>query len=241
MTPCSCGPPGRGRACPTSRSTWTRTLADALAALARPPGLRPARPRPARRRRATAACEDGRGRAATRRHRADRAPGARRPRRAGRRGAGLPGQGRDHRRDAASARSATPWSASGPQATQQQLREISVSAAEQARLERGLLPTPLLRTDAVALLDLLPARPRRRRARRRLLRRRRDAPTAGCGRSSATSWGTARTRRRSACTCASPGARCCWPACPTSRSCRRWPCCSAPRPTRSRATSPSAT
>jgi serine phosphatase RsbU (regulator of sigma subunit) len=35
------------------------------------------------------------------------------------------------------------------QATQEQLREISVSAAEQARLERGLLPTPLLRTDTV--------------------------------------------------------------------------------------------
>jgi serine phosphatase RsbU (regulator of sigma subunit) len=36
------------------------------------------------------------------------------------------------------------------QATQEQLRDISVSAAEQARLERGLLPTPLLRTDAVS-------------------------------------------------------------------------------------------
>ncbi len=35
------------------------------------------------------------------------------------------------------------------QATQEQLREISVSAAEQARLERGLLPTPLLRSDTV--------------------------------------------------------------------------------------------
>ncbi len=36
------------------------------------------------------------------------------------------------------------------QATQQQLRIIRLSAAEQARLERGLLPTPLLRTDAVS-------------------------------------------------------------------------------------------
>ncbi|MDT4923388.1 MAG: hypothetical protein QOG01_1101 [Pseudonocardiales bacterium] len=36
------------------------------------------------------------------------------------------------------------------QRTRQQLREIRLSAAEQARLERGLLPTPLLRTDAVA-------------------------------------------------------------------------------------------
>lgn len=35
------------------------------------------------------------------------------------------------------------------QRTQQQLREIRLSAGEQARLERGLLPTPLLRTDAV--------------------------------------------------------------------------------------------
>jgi serine phosphatase RsbU (regulator of sigma subunit) len=35
------------------------------------------------------------------------------------------------------------------QRTQQQLREVRMSAAEQARLERGLLPTPLLRTPAV--------------------------------------------------------------------------------------------
>ena len=36
------------------------------------------------------------------------------------------------------------------QRTQQQLREMRMSAAEQARLERGLLPTPLLRSSAVA-------------------------------------------------------------------------------------------
>ncbi|MEO9139727.1 MAG: SpoIIE family protein phosphatase [Jatrophihabitans sp.] len=35
------------------------------------------------------------------------------------------------------------------QLTQQQLREVRLSAAEQARLERGLLPTPLMRTGAV--------------------------------------------------------------------------------------------
>lgn len=35
-------------------------------------------------------------------------------------------------------------------AAQLRLREMSVSAAEQGRLERGLLPTPLLRTDAVS-------------------------------------------------------------------------------------------
>jgi serine phosphatase RsbU (regulator of sigma subunit) len=35
------------------------------------------------------------------------------------------------------------------QRTQQQLREIRLSAAEQGRLERGLLPTPRLQTDAV--------------------------------------------------------------------------------------------
>lgn len=33
---------------------------------------------------------------------------------------------------------------------QQQLREYTLTAAEQARLERGLLPVPLLRTDAVS-------------------------------------------------------------------------------------------
>jgi FixJ family two-component response regulator len=36
------------------------------------------------------------------------------------------------------------------QRTTQQLRDARLSSAEQARLERGLLPTPLLRTDAVA-------------------------------------------------------------------------------------------
>jgi serine phosphatase RsbU (regulator of sigma subunit) len=36
------------------------------------------------------------------------------------------------------------------QRAQQQLREVRLSAAEQARLERGLLPTPLLRTSAIA-------------------------------------------------------------------------------------------
>jgi serine phosphatase RsbU (regulator of sigma subunit) len=36
------------------------------------------------------------------------------------------------------------------QRAQQQLREVRLSAAEQARLERGLLPKPLLLTDAVA-------------------------------------------------------------------------------------------
>ena len=35
------------------------------------------------------------------------------------------------------------------QQTQQQLREVRMSAAEQARLERGLLPTPLLRSPGV--------------------------------------------------------------------------------------------
>lgn len=36
------------------------------------------------------------------------------------------------------------------QLTQQQLRDARVNAAEKARLERGLLPTPLLRTDRVS-------------------------------------------------------------------------------------------
>jgi serine phosphatase RsbU (regulator of sigma subunit) len=36
------------------------------------------------------------------------------------------------------------------QRTQQQLREVRMSAAEQARLERGLLPNPLLRSGGVA-------------------------------------------------------------------------------------------
>lgn len=36
------------------------------------------------------------------------------------------------------------------QGAQQQLREVQLSSAEQARLERGLLPTPLLRTENVS-------------------------------------------------------------------------------------------
>lgn len=36
------------------------------------------------------------------------------------------------------------------QRTQQQLREVRMSAAEQSRLERGLLPTPLLRTKVLS-------------------------------------------------------------------------------------------
>jgi serine phosphatase RsbU (regulator of sigma subunit) len=36
------------------------------------------------------------------------------------------------------------------QRTQQQLREVRMSAAEQARLERGLLPTPLLRSPGIS-------------------------------------------------------------------------------------------
>jgi serine phosphatase RsbU (regulator of sigma subunit) len=36
------------------------------------------------------------------------------------------------------------------QQTQQQLREVRISAAEQARLERGLLPTPLLRSPGIS-------------------------------------------------------------------------------------------
>ena len=60
------------------------------------------------------------------------------------------------------------------------LREVELRQAESARLERGLLPQPLMDTDRVAGAPLLPARPARGPARRRLLRRRADRARTGC-------------------------------------------------------------
>ena len=58
------------------------------------------------------------------------------------------------------------------------LREVELRQAESARLERGLLPQPLMPTDRCARAHLLPPRPAQRPARRRLLRRgRRPART----------------------------------------------------------------
>ena len=56
------------------------------------------------------------------------------------------------------------------------LREVELRQAESARLERGLLPQPLMDTDRIAGAPLLPARPARGPDRRRLLRRRADQP-----------------------------------------------------------------
>ena len=62
---------------------------------------------------------------------------------------------------------------------QAQLRAANLTAEENARLERGLLPRPLVSDPGGGRRQRLPARPRARAARRRLLRRgrggRRDA------------------------------------------------------------------
>ncbi len=90
---------------------------------------------------------------------------------------------------------------------QQQLRLAEAQAREVARLERGLAPRPLLerpvRVDCLAVSR----RAQPRAAGRRLLRRHRDAPTAACARSSATSAATGPTKPRSGCACAPRGAR----------------------------------
>ncbi len=139
-----------------------------------------------------------------------------------------------------SARSATRGAQAGPARAAAAARG-RLSAAEQARLERGLLPTPLLRTDAVDLRHLLPPRPRRRRARRRLLRRRRDRRRPGPGRHRRRHGprpGRGRARRppagRVAHAAAGRRARRADPA-------RRWRCCSTPSRPSTRATRRSAT
>ena len=60
------------------------------------------------------------------------------------------------------------------------LREVELRQAESARLERGLLPQPLMTTDRGRGAHLLPAGPARGAARRRLLRRGADRRRTGC-------------------------------------------------------------
>ena len=65
------------------------------------------------------------------------------------------------------------------QLTELQLREERLLAAENSRLERGLLPQAAAAHRLRQLREPLPARPGPGRARRRLLRRRRDARRPG--------------------------------------------------------------
>ena len=76
------------------------------------------------------------------------------------------------------ARSATRSSAGAPSEPRQQLEVAQLHAEENARLERGLLPAPLVSDPRAALDRALPPGPPARAARRRLLRRRRRTPTA---------------------------------------------------------------
>ena len=209
-TPCSSRTCSRSRR-PRSSCQHVRTLAEALQAVggAR---LRAAGPQPARRDRASTAWAL-RGRARPRDPRPHRPRRrAARDRGAGRGRPGLPHQGPRRRQPARRARSATPSSAGGPRTPSASSRSRA-QASENARLERGLLPTPLV---ADAALGSPPT----------------TAPAAGArcsGATSTTSSRTARrdprdhrrrlrprrrTRRRSASPCGSPGARSCSPASP---------------------------
>ena len=197
-TPCS------SRHCSKRRAR--RSILSRARTLARGGGharrrrVRPARPRPARRAAASTACTGCCSEAGSAGD-----PGAHRPRRRAREGidavaagaAGLPGQGPGRRRAAAARSSATRSSASRAEDAQRQLREAQLLADENARLERGLLPPPLLAERRRAARGPLPARRPAGAARRRLLRRRRPAGRHACTRSSATSAGTAPTRPRS--------------------------------------------
>ena len=121
--------------------------------------LRAARPRACPTRRGWTACASARADPRRRGLRADR-PHRRAPRRrGGRRGRpGLPGQGPGRRRAADPGASATRWSASGPTRTPAGCASASCAQAESARLERGLLPQPLMAGSPVARAHVLPAR-----------------------------------------------------------------------------------
>ena len=102
---------------------------------------------------------------------------------------------------------------------QRDLRVAQVRAEENARLERGLLPSPLLADSRLSVAA------RCRRAASSTCSAGTSTtwwrrPTAGCTPLSATSAGAARLRPRSASACGWPGARWCWLAGPPTRS---WP------------------
>ena len=79
----------------------------------------------------------------------------------------------DQVRDGAAAR----WSEA-----QRQLHEAQVSAQENARLERGLLPSPVLADARLSVAARYRPGGKQRAARRGLLRRGGDGRTAGCTR-----------------------------------------------------------
>ena len=91
-------------------------------------------------------------------------------------GAGLPGQGPRRTGDAQTGACCTRSSANAPSSPPWNCTPAELRARENARLERGLLPSPLLLDDpGVEIVAQLPAEPRERTARRRLLRLRPDA------------------------------------------------------------------
>ena len=109
----------------------------------------------------------------------------------------------------------------------QQLEVARLHAEENARLERGLLPAPLVSDPELLLSRALPPRPPARAARRRLLRRGPGRRRHRARRDRRRLAGTARTRRRSASACGSPGARWCSAAASPTSCCRRCSSCTS--------------
>ena len=103
--------------------------------------------------------------------------------------------------------------------SRQLLRGASCTRSENARLERGLLPPPLLRDRGVELRRPLPAGPQRARCSAATSTTPSRLADGTCTRDRRRLRATAPTRPRSASACASPGARWCWPACAPTTCC----------------------
>ena len=93
-------------------------------------------------------------------------------------------------------------------------RGRAAAGGENARLERGLLPTAAARATRVVQVTTTTAPAAGARCSAATSTTSSRAPTARCTRSSATSAATARTRPRSASACGSPGGRSCSPGTP---------------------------
>ena len=98
-------------------------------------------------------------------------------------------------------------------------------AAENARLERGLLPQPLVQRHGRAGRGALHARVGTSRCWAATSTTSSSATTAPCSLLIGDVAGHGPDEAASACACASPGARWCSPASTPRRSCRRWPPC----------------
>ena len=107
------------------------------------------------------------------------------------------------------------------EATERALQEQQLHAEENTRLERGLLPSPLIAGAGVVFAARYQAGGRRLLLGGDFYDAVRDDGRHAARDGRRRSPGTARTRRRSASGCGSPGARWCWPPGRRRRSSRR--------------------